>query len=331
MRQWTVILIPHDRGSRRSFNLHDWHLWAGIGLIALLVTFSAIFYFQGRKYRGEMGFLSEQYKELEKSIEATNLPASVDERLAEREAQIRSEYEARDQAMTRELGKLFDLEREVRNINGLPNRPEASQLQPPASETGGKGGPPEPGAGRFFDDSGIAPPELIQGLSRPSADLMLEEMRLRMASLADLLEDAQIKRHKQGHTPEAWPTKDAKRKINSRFGMRRDPFNRQWREHSGVDITAEYGSSVLSTAEGVVTFSGYHEYLGNLIKIDHGYGYETWYGHLSKRTLKTGDVVRRGDVVGRVGSTGRSTGPHIHYEVHVNGKAIDPRTYMMGR
>ncbi len=328
MRQWTVILIPHDRGSRRSFNLNDWHLWAGVGAIALLASFSAIFFFQGRKHRSEAQFLAEQYKELERSIESTNLPATVDERLAEREAQIRSEYEARDRAMAQELNKLYDLEREVRNVNALPNRPESSKSPISAPEATGKGGPPEPGAGRLFDDSGITPPELIQGLSRPSADIMLEEMRLRMASLADLLEDAQIKRHKLGHTPESWPTKDAKRKINSRFGMRRDPINRKWREHSGVDITAEYGSPVFSTAAGVVSFSGYHEYLGNLIKIDHGYGCETWYGHLSKRTLKTGDVVLRGDVVGKVGSTGRSTGPHIHYEVHVNGKAIDPRTYM---
>lgn len=278
-----------------------------------------------------MHFLSDQYRELEKSIEATGVPAGIDERLAEREAQIRAEYENRDQAMAEELSKLYDLEREVRNATGLPARDAVSapsSTAAPAGVQNGKGGPPEPGAGRLIEDAGITPPELIQGLSRPSADIMLEEMRLRMASLADLLEDANVQRHKLAHTPSNWPTKEARRRINSKFGMRRDPITNKWREHSGVDISGDYGSPVLATADGVVLFSGYHEYLGNLIKIDHGYGVETWYGHLSKRTLKKGDVVKRGDAVGKLGSTGRSTGPHIHYEVHVDGKAVDPRTYM---
>ena len=306
----------------------DWHIWSGLGLIALLSVCSAIFFFQGKKYRGEMEFLGDQYRELEQSVAETGLPANLDERLAERESQIRSEYEARDKAMAEELGRLYDLEREVRNMANLPTHTEGSAETPLVQETDGKGGPPEPGAGRLFDDTGIAPPELIQGLSRPSADIMLEEMRLRMNSLGDLIEDAQIKRHTMAHTPKEWPTKDVKRKINSKFGIRRDPFTHQRRHHSGVDVTAAYGSAVLATADGVISFSGYHEFLGNLIKIDHGYGFETWYGHLSKRTLKKGDVVKRGDVVGKVGTTGRSTGPHIHYEVHANGKAVDPRTYM---
>lgn len=299
-------------------------------MVALMAVFSAIFYFQGQKYRSEMDFLNDQYKELEKSIEVTGLPASLEERLAERESEIRAEYETRDRAMAEELSKLYDLEREVRNVTGLPAKEtEAAATAPVQSGAeSGKGGPPEPGAGRFVDDSGIAPPELIQGLLQPSADLMLEEMRLRMGSLGDLLEDAQIQRHKLSHTPSVWPTKETKRRINSKFGMRRDPITNKWREHSGVDITGDYGSNVLATADGVVSFSGYHEYLGNLVKVDHGYGFETWYGHLSKRILKKGDVVKRGDAVGKLGSTGRSTGPHIHYEVHVDGKQVDPRTYM---
>jgi len=329
MRRWTVILIPHDRGARRSFNMADWQVWSALGVIALLGTCSAIFFVQGKKYREEMKFLGERYHELEQSVAETGLPANLDERLAEREAQIRQEYEARDKAMAEELGRLYDLEREIRNMAVLPTRTEgADGAQPLSQPAEGKGGPPEPGAGRLFDDAGIAPPELIQGLSRPSADIMLEEMRLRMTSLGDLIEDARQKSHKMAHTPSMWPTKDAKRKINSKFGMRRDPFTKQRRHHSGVDITADYGSSVLATGDGVILFSGYHEFLGNLIKIDHGYGLETWYGHLSKRTLKKGDVVKRGDVVGKVGTTGRSTGPHIHYEVHADGKAVDPRTYM---
>jgi murein DD-endopeptidase MepM/ murein hydrolase activator NlpD len=143
-----------------------------------------------------------------------------------------------------------------------------------------------------------------------------------------LIEDAHKQREKRAHTPSVWPTKESKRRINSKFGQRRDPFTKKWKHHGGVDISANYGTEILATADGVVSFSGYDQFLGNLVQIDHGYGLQTWYGHMSKRLVQKGDVVTRGMVVGKVGSTGRSTGPHIHYEVHVDGKRVDPRNFM---
>jgi murein DD-endopeptidase MepM/ murein hydrolase activator NlpD len=331
MRRWTVILIPHDRGQRRSFTLSDLHLWSSIAAIALLASLSAIFYFRQSDYENELRYLSQQYRELEVSIESQGLPANLDEQLAQREAQIRAEYEARDSAITNELGRLYDLEKQVRAVTQLPARTEISADldTPAAANADGKGGPPDASIeGIRFDDSLISPPEMIQGLAQPSADLMLEEMRLRLASLHELIEDANTQRDMRARTPKSWPTAAAKRRINSKFGTRRDPISNNWKHHGGVDISADYGSSVLSTADGVVTFSGYDQFLGNLVQIDHGYGTETWYGHLSKRVVKKGDAVVRGMVVGKVGSTGRSTGPHIHYEVHVDGKRVDPRNFM---
>lgn len=317
--------------------MSDFHVWSTALVVAVLVCLSAFFYFRSRNYREEASYLSDQYRELQITVDQQSLPANMEERLAQKEAQIRAQYEARDAAMTNELNRLYDLEREVRIVTGLPSRPEMSSAGAAAVDSGaapvdtenGQGGPPDdPDAGAVFDDTGINPPALIAGLSNPSADLILEEMRLRMESMGSLLKDARAQRLRLAHTPSVWPTNDARRTVTSKFGMRRDPFTKKWRHHSGLDIRATYGSPVLSTAEGTVIFSGYQQYLGHAVKIDHGYGIETWYGHLSKRLVEVGDHVKRGDVIGKVGSSGRSTGPHIHYEVHVGGKRVDPREYI---
>lgn len=309
--------------------MSDLHVWSTTAVVAVLAIVGAYFFFQTRAYQEEVKYLSEQNRELELAIDEQGLPANLEERLAQTEAQIRAEYEARDAAITNELSRLYDLEREVRIVTGLPSRPEMSSANAAMDTENGQGGPPDdPDAGAIYDDVGINPPELIIGLDNPSADLIVEEMRLRLQSLGGLLEDARAQRQKLRHTPSIWPTKISRPKITSKFGMRRDPFTDKWRHHSGMDIRADYGSPVLSTAEGVVRFSGYHQYLGHVVKIDHGYGVETWYGHLSKRLVQKGDTVKRGQAIGHVGSSGRSTGPHIHYEVHVNGKRVDPREYI---
>jgi len=325
MRRWTVILIPHDRGQRRSFNLSNAHLGIATFSLLLLASVSTFLYFRVSDYSQEVDFLKDKYNELELSVESQGLPANLEEQLALREAQIRAEYEARDAAITSELHRLYDLEKNVRLATGVPTRED----EPAETEGDGKGGPPDMSIeGLRMDDSEVSPPGVLQGLSAPSADLMLEEMRLRLSSLGDLIEDAHRQRDKNAHTPSVWPTKDPKRRINSKFGQRRDPITNKWKHHGGVDISADYGSPILATGDGVVVFSGYDQYLGNLVQIDHGYGLQTWYGHMSKRDVKKGDVVKRGMVLGKVGSTGRSTGPHIHYEVHQNGKRVDPRNFM---
>jgi len=328
MRRWTVILIPHDRGQRRSFNMSDFHVWTTLGLVALVFVVGAFLILQNMRYREEVDFLAQQYAELEASLAEQNVPRNFEERLAQREAAIRSEYERREAAIATELSRLYDLEREVRIVTGLPTR-QGEESGADAAESEGQGGPPDADVvGRIFEDGGIAPPELIVGLKNPSADLILEEMRLRLGSLGSLLKDAEEQRMRLAHTPSRWPTTDPRRRITSKFGPRRDPFTDRWRDHSGIDIRSEYGAPVLATADGTVYFSGYEQYLGHVVKIDHGYGFETVYGHLSKRLVSKGDTVKRGDAIGKVGSTGRSTGPHIHYEVHVGGKRVNPRDYI---
>lgn len=116
--------------------------------------------------------------------------------------------------------------------------------------------------------------------------------------------------------------------ISSGFGHRRDPFNRKIAFHSGIDIPSSYGSKVISTAKGIVERAGWCEGYGKCVVIKHGGGYKTLYGHLSKVNVKKGERVESGQIIGKVGSTGRSTGPHLHYEVIKNRKKLDPKKYL---
>lgn len=116
--------------------------------------------------------------------------------------------------------------------------------------------------------------------------------------------------------------------LTSNFGYRLDPFLGRPALHSGVDLRDEAGKPVLATGAGVVTAAGPNAGYGNLVEVDHGRGLTTRYGHLSQITVASGARVRAGDLVGRLGSTGRSTGPHLHYEVRVNGAAVDPERFL---
>ena len=122
-------------------------------------------------------------------------------------------------------------------------------------------------------------------------------------------------------TPSIWPTHGG---LTSFFGGRSDPLTGEPAYHSGIDISAEKGQPVYATADGVVQSAGYTGDYGNLIVLKHSFGLSTRYGHLSAYHVKAGDTVKRGDVIGYIGSTGRSTGSHLHYEILANGQLMNP-------
>jgi murein DD-endopeptidase MepM/ murein hydrolase activator NlpD len=117
--------------------------------------------------------------------------------------------------------------------------------------------------------------------------------------------------------------------TTSRFGYRISPFTGRREFHKGYDIANRKGTPVVATANGVVAFSGPKGLLGKTVVVDHGYGMVTRYGHLDKLVVKRGASVKRGDTIGLMGSTGRSTGSHVHYEVHLNGIPVNPKKYML--
>jgi len=128
------------------------------------------------------------------------------------------------------------------------------------------------------------------------------------------------------HTPTIWPAKS--RYITSRFGFRIHPKTRKGTMHEGVDIKASYGTKVYAAADGVVSSAGYRSGYGYTVIIDHGYGYQSLYGHNSKLIVGAGTKVKKGQLISYSGNSGTSTGPHLHYEVRVNGKPVNPALFL---
>lgn len=127
-------------------------------------------------------------------------------------------------------------------------------------------------------------------------------------------------------TPTIWPTIGW---VTSGFGMRIDPFTQKETFHRGIDIATNIGNPVVAPADGVVVQLKFDKIGGRTIRISHGYGYSTLYYHLDKYLVKEGQKVKRGDPIGQVGKTGKAIGPHLHYEVHINGKAVNPYYYIL--
>lgn len=144
--------------------------------------------------------------------------------------------------------------------------------------------------------------------------------------LSELSEAAEQRSTRWASTPSIWPVKGW---VTSGFGPRMSPFTEKPAWHDGLDIGAAPNTPVRAPAQGRITSTGYDPKLGNMVRVDHGYGVETVYGHLAKALVKEGQRVERGDVIALVGSSGLATGPHLHYMVKVNGQALDPTKYIL--
>jgi len=209
-----------------------------------------------------------------------------------------------------------ETERQRRELNELNERVQAVEdtSRKLAEKSGvvnnsdsplhGAGGPAIP-----LDAAGLA--TLESKMSRLEQELRAHEAILR----------------ERGFTPSIWPVDG---KLESGFGGRRNPFGGSSYEfHDGQDIDAPWGAPVVAGAKGTVTFVGWQHGYGRLVVIDHGGGLTTRYGHLSEFDVEQGNEVARGQFIGRVGSTGRSTGPHLHYEIRINDDPVNPLQYLL--
>lgn len=155
---------------------------------------------------------------------------------------------------------------------------------------------------------------------------LVKEADVQEQTLQELSLAAEQKSSRWAATPSIWPVKGW---VTSGFGPRVSPFTEKPAWHDGLDIGAAANAPVQAPAQGRVTNVGFDSKLGNVVKLDHGFGIETLYGHLAKALVKEGQRVKRGDVVGLVGSSGLATGPHLHYMVKVNGQTFDPTKYIL--
>ena len=158
---------------------------------------------------------------------------------------------------------------------------------------------------------------------------MLDQMVATQSRSFDFLRSqASTLRERSSHIPAIQPVNEKNlRAMASGYGYRRDPIYGTTKFHEGMDFSAPVGTPVYATGDARVQSAGWHSGYGNLIELDHGYHYLTRYAHLSEILVRPGQTVRRGDLIGRVGNTGKSTGPHLHYEVRLNGVAQNPVHY----
>jgi len=163
---------------------------------------------------------------------------------------------------------------------------------------------------------GIGGPVTVEGIEQ-----RLDQLETELRQLSAFYDAQQLILNS---IPRGWP---AKGYLTGAFGNRHNPFGKGIEFHSGQDISVNFGAPVSATADGLVIFAASYAGYGNVVVIDHGNGYSTRYGHLSAITVQPGQRVRRGDILGQAGSTGRSTGPHVHYEVRKNNQPENPLKY----
>jgi murein DD-endopeptidase MepM/ murein hydrolase activator NlpD len=159
-------------------------------------------------------------------------------------------------------------------------------------------------------------------------DILEKELYVQARSYDEIVDLAKKQEIRMENIPAIQPVlnKDLKR-MASGYGWRVDPVYHIRRFHEGMDFSAPVGTDIFATGNGTVVYSGWRQGYGETIDIDHGFGYSTRYAHCSKRMVRVGQKVKRGDVIALVGNTGKSTGPHLHYEVHYQNRPIDPRNY----
>jgi murein DD-endopeptidase MepM/ murein hydrolase activator NlpD len=166
--------------------------------------------------------------------------------------------------------------------------------------------------------------KLISGM-RKNISKLNEDANIREKSFTELLKFLREQKSLLAATPSIWPVKGW---VTSEFGSRESPFSSGVEFHRGLDIATRMGKEVIATADGFVVEVGHHAEDGNMVKVDHGHGISTSYCHLSKFAIKEGVRVKRGDLIGYVGDTGRSTGSHLHYAVYLNKIPVNPRRYL---
>jgi len=333
------MLIPQGQGNTRTLNLSTFHLWTGIACVAVAAFATTYFYQRAETLQVRLQAAQAQAV----AIGTPVVPARESVIATEPTAGIsadQAQYEATLEVLLTELDQVLQLEDQVRGELKIEPREKAPTgfVSQALSSDNGRGGPPFPVGLEEIQDRSTRPHSLIEGVARPSADMILAELTHRQASIRDLylqlldrrrVQQAKAKAEAQAAmAPSRWPTKHSRAKISSRYGNRRDPFTKRLRHHDGIDFSAPYGTNVLATGSGKVVKAGWNRYLGNMVEIQHQNGLTTLYGHMSKLTVSKGQTVTIGQTIGKVGSTGRSTGAHIHYEIRKNGRHINPSKYV---
>ena len=241
---------------------------------------------------------------------------SVREELMQQKAQVQN-FALNILDYKRQMFLLRDLDTRLRRVVSLGPRDKAQQVL-------GIGGPDELGLQNLATLGEKKQAEALKEMHQELSQLKNAASR-QETSLQMLIEYFEDRRSLFASTPSLWPVRGW---VTSPFGNRTSPFSGIQKFHEGIDIAAQTGTPVMAPADGVVIHAGFSTGYGNMVEISHGYGVKTVYGHNSRLNVKAGQQVKRGDIISYIGDTGSSTGPHLHYEVRLNGLPVNPVKYM---
>ncbi len=300
-RRWTVMLVPHGSGASRAVEVSQTVVKAlvGIGSVVALV----FLVLGGAAISRGVNITRSRALERENRLLADEI-----QRLRERLVGLRDT-----------LNVFSQREQELRLIAGLnPTDPGVQQ--------GGIGGP----SGTWSERDSLATlgPDGQQALAaRMDVDMLIRRANILVRSVGEAYDSLSSHNARFASTPSIMPTKGW---LTSAFARERiHPILHLARPHEGIDVTAPMGAEIEAPAAGIVTEVKWEDGYGNIITVDHGYGLVTRYAHCSKILVARGTRVKRGQKIALVGSTGLSTGPHLHYEVWVNGKPVNPMKYVL--
>ena len=294
-KKLTFMLIPSSDGVARKFNLTQGTVFISAISLILVVTASVLLsslFFSNQVDQSEL----EQLRAENKALNAKY------EQLRWNLTEVENRYT-----------ELVEKEVKIRSLFELPNiNTDERQL--------GIGGP------TMINYDELTHTEQLAAKTEAEVDRLLRLSRFEIEKYNEVENSLTTIKSRLEHTPSIWPCKG----WNSRgYGMKFDPFTGYKRMHRGIDIANNTGTPIIATADGKVEKVGTNSDMGKYIVIDHGYGFTTRYGHLSQIEVKRGQKVNRGDLIALMGSTGYSTGPHLHYEIIRNGKFLNPFNFII--
>ena len=288
----TVVVIPGHGGSMFQWRLSVWSLGLAALVLGGMLLAAALVLGRDLKQRHDLARASEM-----------------------RDANIRV---AQDLSRGREaLLRVAKLETELRRM--LKFKTERALLKGSAV-----GGPTEEDVQKLAELLQDAPEEAVRDVEHSMVDLM-QSAREREKKFDEIRRYVRKRSTLLASRPTVWPVRGW---ISSGFGDRSNPVSGKFLLHTGVDIANDSGTPIRVTADGTVAFAGWEGGYGKLVVVNHGNGYATYYGHLSEIKAAIGKHVKRGDVLGLMGATGNTTGPHLHYEVRVFGAAVNPAKFL---
>jgi len=299
----TMVLIPHGR-EVISLKIPYWLVRTAIvtaGLVIILVVYLAYSFSAVKAEIATMGQLRKVNAAQAKEIKELS--------------KVSDSIQQKAQAVE-------DLDEQVRKLLGLEKASEKQPSRGTGSRNIGITEPARSSAAKTLSGANLAATANLRN-DMVRLDSQLDDQ---MASLTYLKKAVQQRLNYLASIPNRWPVYG---RITSTFGTRKSPFGRRREFHDGLDIAARKGTPVRAAGTGIISFAGWKSGYGRVAIIKHGNGYSTWYAHNSAILVKSGEKVQKGQVISRVGSTGRSTGPHLHFMVTVNGKLTDPRKVLI--